>query len=379
MNFDYLDISLAFGNKTGNFDTFPSLEIPVNSILSYIQKFTCRSVVYWCVLCTIVPFSILLSNNNPKDPFLYYPALLDTLLSGHYDAAETLCDLIYDDLGEHPAYYYARSTTLYTRFFDLEDTTGRAQFYTLVDSSLNSCDQWLKQATSDFERADIYYLRGSALSIKGLTYRQDGHTLSMIRLLMESHSSFDRAIKLIPDFYDAYLGRGAYRFGVAREASLLKWLPFMPSKQSGLDDMWKAVRNSRFSVYPALSALVWFALEEHDFSLADSICTVGLERFPNARSFLWPKLSLQKKQCDYAAAAVTAQLLLDQYLALEDGNGYDATGLLATLSECADALGNPELAVEYARRGIEIKRSPYAEQRRAKTLEALRKRIAQSN
>ncbi|MBU1920031.1 hypothetical protein KKG66_04235 [bacterium] len=304
---------------------------------------------------------------------------MDTLLGGHYDAAETLCQMMYEEYGEHPAVYYARAAVLYSKFFDLEDTTGRSEFYALVDSCLFTCNRSLEQAETTEARAVLYYLRGSALSTKGLTYRQDGHTLSMVRLLMESHSSFAKAIKLNPRFYDAYLGRGAYRYGVAREASLLSWLPFMPSRQSGLADLWTAVEKSVFSKYPALSALVWFALEENNFGLADSICTVGLERFPAARSFLWPRLSLQKKQGNYEAAILTAQTLLDQYLAIENGNGYDATGLYATLSECADSLRNPELAIEYARRGISVKRSPYAEQRRAKTLEVLRKRIAQSN
>jgi len=97
-----------------------------------------------------------------------------------------------------------------------------------------------------------------------------------------------------------------------------------------------------------------------------------LARFPNARSFLWPKLSLQKKQCQYEDASATAHLLLDQYLSLENCNGYDATGLLATLSELADSLNQPELAREYAQQAIDIVLSPYAEDRRAKTLEALR-------
>ena len=379
MNFDYLDKTLAFRGKTGNFLSSSMSETSVNSILSYLPKPISPLLAYLCLLGTLESSGPLLSQTNISDPFIHYPALVDTLIGGHYDAANSLCQMMYDIQGDHPAVYYARATTLYSKFFDLEDTTGRSEFYSLVDSCLAACRQYLSSANTNKEKAQLYYLRGSAFSIKGLTYRQDGHTLSMIRLLMKSHSSFDKAIKLNPEFYDAYLGRGAYRFGVAREANLLSWLPFMPTKESGLKDMWIAVNQSDFSKYPALSALVWFALEDKDFQLADSICTAGLSRFPGARGFLWPKLSMHKKQQDYQAAFAAAQQLLDQYLSMPNDNGYDATGLCATLSELSDSLGNPQLARQFARRGLEIKRTPYADQRRAKTLETLRKRIEQTN
>jgi tetratricopeptide (TPR) repeat protein len=329
------------------------------------------------MVCTLAPLSSYLSELKPNDPLQTYPMLMDTLMTGDYTAAENLCDQMAVELSDHPAVYYAKSTTLYSKFFDLEDTTGRGRFFELVDSCLASCRNYIGTSSEPHELAILYYLKGSALSIKGLTYRQTGQTLNVIRLLMESHSAFDKAIKLDPEFFDAYLGRGAYRYSVASEASSLTWLPFMPSKQSGLEDMWLAVHKSRFSGFPALSAMVWFAIEENQFDLADSICTAGLARYPDARGFLWPRLSIQKKQGRFAGAAETAQCLLDQYLSIEGCNGYDATGLYATLSACADSLGNPELAREYAQRGLEVRRSPYAEERRAGTLESLRNRIVQ--
>jgi hypothetical protein len=377
VNFDYFERWLAFGVKSGNFLIPITPEISVNSILSSIRYCVGEHLICWGVVCTLVPLSAFLSELTPTDPLRMYPLLMDTLMVGDYAAAENLCEKMAVELGNHPVVYYAKSTTLYSRFFDLEDTTGRGRFLELVDSCLMVCNQRISNSTNPQELAILYYLKGSALSIKGLTYRQTGQTLNVIRLLMESHSAFDKSIKLDPEFYDACLGRGAYRYGVAREASALTWLPFVPSKQSGLDDIWLAVHKSRFSSFPALSALVWFVIEDGQFELADSICTAGLERYPDARSFLWPRLSMQKKQGNYAGASETAKCLLNQYLALKDCNGYDATGLYATLSACADSLGNPELAREYAQHGLEVRRSAYAEERRAGTLESLRKRIVQ--
>jgi tetratricopeptide (TPR) repeat protein len=377
MNYDYLGRWLAFGVKSGNFLLPTTPEISVNSILSLIILRIGRHLLLLGLVCTLAPHSAFLSELRPNDPLQAYPMLMDTLMGGHYAAAEDLCEQIAAELGDHPAVYYAKSTTLYSKFFDLEDTTGRGRFLELVDSCLWSCRQYINNTSDTRELSILYYLRGSALSIKGLTYRQDGRTFSVIQLLMESHSAFDKAIKLNPEFFDAFLGRGAYRYGVAREASGLTWLPFMPSKQSGLDDIWLAVQKSAFSCFPALSALVWFAVEDGQLELADSICTAGLTRYPNARGFLWPRLSIQKKRGDFTGASETAECLLNQYSTLEGCNGYDATGLYATLSVCADSLGNPELAREYARRGLEIRRSPYAEDRRVGTLDGLKNRLKQ--
>ena len=332
----------------------------------------CRTVLI------AILFGIPLStfSAETKGVFALYPALMDTLMMAEYRSADTLCDYIEREHPGHPAAIYARACVIYAQITDFEDTTGQSRFFQLCDSCIDECSR-LKDA-SEVRNAELSFLRGSALSAKALILNRAGNKLSALRLLMSARGEFQEAIEADSTFYDAYLGRGAYRYGAATNASLLSWLPFVPSAESGWKDMWLAVDRSRFSKYYALSALVWFVIDKRDFTLADSICEAGLKRFPGCRSFLWPRLSIRMRQQQWSGAAETAHELLSQYLALPINNGYDVTGLHATLMTCADSLGNPVDAVEFARRGLAVQRTPYAAERRKEKLNLLRERIEQA-
>ena len=325
--------------------------------------------VVMAVLCAIPSLAI---GSSPLD---FYPPLMDTLMVGDLAAAEQICDQIDADFPGHPAVIYGRACVLYSRATDLEDTTGRARFYELCDSCAALCEQMETAQLQD--PATIAFLHGSALSAKALMLHREGATLRALRLLMSARGQFQTAIDANPRFYDAYLGRGAYRYGAATNASLLSWLPWIPSAESGWKDMWLAVDSSRFSKYSALSALVWFVIKNRDYALADSICDAGLARFPECRNFLWPRLALNMKQKRWAKAKETAQDLLTQYLKHPQNNGYDVTGLYATLMTCADSLHHPDQAVAYAHAGIAAFRTPDVTSRRKEKLRLMEERIEQ--
>ncbi|MBU0507989.1 hypothetical protein KKH27_04040, partial [bacterium] len=285
---------------------------------------------------------VLSSPRGWAGPLDLYPALLDTLMGGHYRAADSLCAQLAADHPGHPAVPYALATVRYTHMIDMEDSVGRAEFLALADTCVAWCRVWEKRGEHD--RTVLDYLKGSAYSTKGLLLLHEGNPLGGIRLLFMARDLFAGIIAAQPDFYDAYLGRGAYRASVARYASYLKWLPVVPTEGSGWDDLWLTVEKSRFSRYSALSAMVWFAIEDRDFALADSIVQLGRARFPTARAFLWPKLAVEVRQRRWADANVTAGTLLNQYLNHPDNNGYETTGLYWRLMICADSLGRPNEA-----------------------------------
>lgn len=305
-----------------------------------------------------------------------YPALMDTLMAGDYAAANQICSLIEVDHPGHPAAIYGQACVLYAHVSDFEDSTGRARFFSLCDSCFRVCDS-MKDVGAD-ERATLSYLRGGALSAKALMAHREGGTLRGLRLLMKARREFQKAIDADSTFYDAYLGRGAYRYGAATNASLISWLPWMPSAESGWRDLWLAADSSRFSKYSALSALVWFVIQKQDYALADSICNVGLARFPECRNFMWPRLAVRMKQKQWRPAEDAAKNLLAQYLSHPDNNGYDATGLYVTLMTCADSLGRPEVAIQYAQAGLTTFRKPDVAARRKEKLKLLEERLART-
>ena len=334
--------------------------------------------VTWVIIALVSGSSFELRAAPPGlKPLDLFPALMDTLMAADYSAARLICQQIEQDFPGHPAATYGKACVIYAHITDFEDTTGRGEFFLLCDSAIGQC-KVLKQADNS-DIAPLSFLQGSAYTAKALILHREGSTLSALRLLMKGRGEFQEAIEADPQFYDAYLGRGAYRYGAAMNASLISWLPIIPSAESGWKDMWLAVDSSKFSKWSALSALVWFVIQEGDYALADSICDAGLTRFPGCRCFLWPRISIQMKLHQWARAEATIHELLNSFLAHPDNNGYDAIGLYANLVICADSLNRPNDAVGYAKEGLATYRKPDVNERRKEKLRILEERVAQAD
>ncbi|MCB9358238.1 MAG: hypothetical protein H6506_04125 [Calditrichaeota bacterium] len=312
--------------------------------------------------------------SKAASPLDHYEMLFDTLLGHHYAAAEAMVHDLRTEFGTHPGVSYADASVLYAKLTDFEDTLGTGALEVAVEACLSECSAWRTRAP-DSLAAEREYLTGSAYAVSGLTRHRQGKVIDGIRRLMASRDHFDRAIQLEPEFYDAYVGRGAYRYAAASNLSLLRWLPFVPTKQSGWEDLTIGLTKSRFSRFAALSAMVWLAMQEEDYALADSMVRAGLERFPDSRAFLMAKLSLEKRTGKWGAARGTALNLVRQYEQLEFNNGYEVIGLYRSLMDCSDMLGESAAAVTYARAGLSASATAYALERREETLAVLRARV----
>lgn len=334
----------------------------------------CRTTRCLITVITGVLLRTALGFAQPPSPLSSYPALMDTLVGGHYQAARAICAEIEVAFPGHPAGIYARIAVAYAHMLDLEDTSGRAMFVVLTDSCTNTCNRLLRSGSDN--PAEFNFLKGSALAVRGLLLNHEHKLLPALQCLVKSKHAFDAAIESDPQFYDAYLGRGAYRYAVATHASLLRWLPVIPTKDSGWQDLWLAVQRSRFSRSAALTSIVWHAMDEGDTATADSIIQTQLQRFPGCRSFLWPQLALYERQNRWAEAEQTAKVLLDQYLAHPDNNGYEPIGLYWRMMTCADQLNRPEDAEAYARAGLETYRTPDVAQRRENRLREMQARLS---
>lgn len=319
----------------------------------------------------------LLTPAQAAGPMEHYGALMDTLVAGSFAAADSICERISAERAGHPAALFARGTVLYTRLIDSEDSAGRAEFLTLTDSCARLCAQWREAHRED--PTLLAYVRGNALSSAGVILMRAGKTVAGVRKLLAARHEFEAAIEADPQFYDTYLGRGTYRCAVAQHASVLGVLPFIPDLESGLRDLRLAADSSRWSRWAALNALVWFTLNEREYDLADSLCDVGLARFPGSRTFLRPKLAVYVRQDHWAEAEATGLRLLKEYLADPQNNGYETTTLYWRLMVCADRLGRPEDAESYARSGLAVGRTADVERRRKEKIEAMRERLSQSS
>jgi hypothetical protein len=323
----------------------------------------------------LLPVGILITflSARASSPLDVYPELMDTLVAGRFNAGDSMCVELESRFPGHPGVMYAQASVVYARMVDLEDSAGRGRFMELIENCTRACKIYKKKPYAN--RAEIAFLNGSALAARGLILSREGQLLPGLRSLMTAKSEFDEAIDSNPTFYDAYLGRGAYRYGVAKHSGMLRWLPIIPSASSGWKDMWLAVEKSRFSRWSALTSLVWFALDDNNYALADSICRAGLERFPNNRNFLGSRLSLEVRQHRFADAQKTAQVLLDHYLAIPNNGGSETVNLCHELMQISDSLAQPEVAVRYAQKGLGVHCNAFARKRNKDHLAAMAERV----
>jgi len=327
-----------------------------------------------CLFWLVAPAKCGDFEPDNASPLAAFSAIFDTLMGHHYAAADSLCLDMEVQFSDHAAVPYARASVIYAQLCDLEDTLGTGKLESEVERCLALCDEWEADAP-DSAAAEREFLVGSAYSLSGLTRHRQGKVVDGISRLMTSRRHFDRAIKLDPEFYDAYVGRGAYRYAAASNLGILRWLPGVPTKRAGWADLKLGLDSSEFSSYSAMSAMVWLAIGEENWVTVDSMTSAGLSRFPNSRTFLMPKLAREKRTAQWAAARETALKLLDSYLNLKVQNGYEVIGLYRSLMDCSDMLGDSAAAEDYARLGLSAAATPYALERRAATLAAMRERL----
>lgn len=316
----------------------------------------------------------LFSAARAASPLDDYPPLMDALVAGDYDRAHALCDSLTARHGDHPAALLARVCVLGTYHVDfIGAPMDDAAFSALVTAAVDNAAA-LPGATPQ-ERAEREFLRGGALFARAIVAAADGKFLPAFSYVMDAREAFDAAIEQQPDFYDAYVGRGAFRYAMALYLSDFNFMGILVSEETARADLLRAADSSRFSRAPAAIALAWLAMNGDDFTMADSLCAAGLQRYPGARSFLWPQFFSAMKQQRWAAAESGGLQLLEQYRQLPADNGYEVTGLYRHLMNFADAQGRTDDAREYARLGLAASRSDDVERRRKQILNELRQRL----
>lgn len=298
--------------------------------------------------------------------------LYDTLIGAHYDAAWQIHDELRRKSPDGPTTLFARATILYTAMVDFEDTTGEAEFLHCCNLIDRSCQEQERTESKD-EAVWLDFLRGSTLAMQAFHVGRRGQIWPALKWLTKSRSLFAQVLEKNPAFYDAYLGRGAYRWGVAKRAGILGGGPFIPSRDDAFADLRLAIDSSVFSRHAAASSLVWFLMEDEKYGKAESLILHELERFPGARPFLWPLISLRYKTGKFRECIALSEELVRQYEVSPRNNGYDVVGLYKRMADAAEHLDDDEAVVRYCQAGLAVSLTEDAFQRRKQDLEILAK------
>ncbi len=120
-------------------------------------------------------------------------------------------------------------------------------FIYFSDKSLELVNQKLIQKNTP----ELKYLIGSIYYNKSIAEARSGNFLQALWTSNQMKSNLEEAVKLKPDFYDAFLGLGLYNFALSQIPSTLEWaanlVGITADKELGLTYINKTVKKGKLS------------------------------------------------------------------------------------------------------------------------------------
>ena len=252
----------------------------------------------------------------------------------------------------HPAPHFFLATIWQTRMMDFESNQWRETFFAEIDSTIKLSENRLKQNPESLW--DRFYL-GSALSYKSFQISREKKYLSALNLAMKGIKQINKIIESDSSFFDAYIGVGSYLHWRSYMTRNFSWLPFFPDQRpKGIKLITRSFEKGRLSKWAAISNLAWIYIQEEQFELAIESAKLGLEKFPEARTFLWPLGDAQFKNGDFEAALTTYFVLLESVTREKINNRYNETVLHLKIAECFFALKDAQPARNHAEKVLTI-------------------------
>jgi tetratricopeptide (TPR) repeat protein len=99
--------------------------------------------------------------------------------------------------------------------------------------------------------AELSYLLGSVYYNKSIAEARSGNYLQALWTSNQMKSNLEDAVKIKPEFYDAYLGLGLYNFALSQIPSTLEWaanlVGITADKELGLDYVKKTTQKGKLS------------------------------------------------------------------------------------------------------------------------------------
>ncbi len=116
-------------------------------------------------------------------------------------------------------YYFLASLHLW-KYLGNSNSSDLEQFIELADRSIAKCDKLISEENT---LADALYFRGSMYGYKSIAYGKAEKYLEMIWASKNCTSDLNDVLKINPNYFDAYLGLGLFKFALSQVPSSFKW------------------------------------------------------------------------------------------------------------------------------------------------------------
>jgi tetratricopeptide (TPR) repeat protein len=229
---------------------------------------------------------------------------IDLILKQEYSRADSVFGEAVHKFPDHPAGYLYRAAVMQAYSIDFDVNVEEARFDSLLDIG--------KSRAENLDSPWREYYLGMADGSDAYARIESGDWLGGVRKGISSASEFETVVETDSDFYDAYVGLGTYYYWSSRKTAFIRWLPFVrDNREEGIRLLLLGARNSVYSRFAAVSALVSIYLDSEEFADAEKWSRYGLDSYPGNRIFLWGYATSLDRQKKYREAVVAYERLLE--------------------------------------------------------------------
>ena len=206
---------------------------------------------------------------------------LDKIYNFNWDDGFKAFNSIITKNPDDPRGYHYKSIIFLWYYLGNLNETNLDSFIYFSDKSLELANLKLTQKNT----AELRYLVGSIYYNKSIAEARGGNYLQALWTSNQMKSSLEEAVKLKPDFYDAFLGLGLYNFALSQIPSTLEWaanlVGITADKELGLTYVNQTVKKGKLSKIDAqyyLSQLYSRVIVDHP--AAKELLSNLVKRYP---------------------------------------------------------------------------------------------------
>jgi tetratricopeptide (TPR) repeat protein len=248
---------------------------------------------------------------------------IDQTINCQFDSAENTYKQIIGLHPHHPVGYFYQATNLQSKMMDYETTLWEDSFYVYIDETKRLSTELIGRGDED--PWTIFFL-GSAYSYQGLYQVRSGKILSGFINAGKAVGFYKKVLKMDPDFHDANMGLGNYKYWSGHFYQYLQWLPWIRDERpEGIEMVQRAVDHGTFTYWFGMNILGWMAYDRKEYEAALDIFQKGMVKYPESRFFLWGLADTYFAKGDYQQAVDHFEKLIVSIQRGKINNGYNET------------------------------------------------------
>lgn len=255
---------------------------------------TIRLACLWVIVLLAVTGAERSANaDGTMVPVDAYKLASSYVLKARYDEAEAVFDSLMAEHPGEPSCPLMLAAVLQYRAIDYEDLSRDDDIERLLTRAESLARLRIRDDGDDLWARYFFY---SAKSLKAVISVNSGNFVRGIAQGISGSRGMQWIIGEDPEFYDAYLMIGSYRFWKSVAVHPVSWLPLIgDDRERGIDEVAKAVGRGRLNG-PLSGTVLMEMLLAHNCNRAVELGERLMEDHPSCRLFAW-QLGEAYKRC----------------------------------------------------------------------------------